>query len=84
MQWRVRKRMPQISQPTGEVAKSVRSGLEAKQRTRELERKLKKTDASLAEAEALLMLRKKSKRSGVRMRKHDHCPGSLWKYAIDR
>ncbi|MBC7489968.1 MAG: hypothetical protein H7240_08410 [Glaciimonas sp.] len=41
------------------MAKSVGGGPETKQRIKELESKLKKTDASLTEAEALMVLRKK-------------------------
>ncbi len=46
------------------------------QRIRELERILKKKEAALAEAAALLVLEKKPKRSGARARQNDQRPGS--------
>lgn len=46
------------------------------QHIRELERTLKKKEAALAEAAALLVLEKKPQRSGARARQNDQRPGS--------
>lgn len=48
----------------------------AKKRIKQLERELRRKDAALAETAALLVLRKKPRRSGGRTRMNDQRPGS--------
>lgn len=82
IQWRLACEQANDAEMT-RLAKVAKVDAQQSQRIRELERTLKKKEAALAEAAALLILEKKPRRSWASTKQNDQCPGSPCSDAVD-